>query len=64
MNYMTLNDTNGYPSYSIPKCIIYNENYKTVSAESKLLYGVLIDKIIPDNKNDFIFFQWMIYVKK
>jgi len=44
MNYMTLTDKSALPCFYVPKTLFTSKNYQTVSADSKLLYGLLLEK--------------------
>lgn len=54
MNYFTSRDADQFSFIRVPKELMTNPNYKTLSAESKLLYGVLLDRVGLSRKNNWI----------
>lgn len=54
MNYFTMHDADQFSFIRVPKELMTNPNYKSLSAESKLLYGVLLDRVGLSRKNNWI----------
>ncbi|WP_050739621.1 replication initiator protein A [Acetobacterium bakii] len=54
MNYFTMYDADQFSFIRVPKELMTNTNYKTLSAESKLLYGVLLDRVSLSRKNNWV----------
>lgn len=54
MNYFTLHDADQFSFIRVPKELMTNPEYKDLSAESKLLYGVLLDRVSLSRKNNWV----------
>lgn len=54
MNYFTMYDADQFAFIRVPKELMTNPEYKTLSAESKLLYGVLLDRVSLSRKNNWV----------
>lgn len=54
MNYFTLHDADQFSFIRVPKELMINSEYKDLSAESKLLYGVLLDRVSLSRKNNWV----------
>ena len=44
-DYFTERDTIEYPFYRVPKALITDPQYRSVSTDAKLLYGLLLDRM-------------------
>lgn len=48
--YFTVNDSEHFTFYRIPKLLFTDEIYQTVSTDAKMLYGLLLDRLsLPTN---------------
>lgn len=54
MNYFTMQDADSFSFVRVPKELLVNPKYKNISAESKLLYGVLLDRVSLSRKNNWV----------
>lgn len=54
MNYFTMHDADLFSFIRVPKELMTNLEYKDLSAESKLLYGVLLDRVSLSRKNNWV----------
>lgn len=54
MNYFTMHDADLFSFIRVPKELMTNPEYKDLSAESKLLYGVLLDRVSLSRKNNWV----------
>lgn len=54
MNYFTMYDADQFSFIRVPKELMTNPEYKSLSAESKLLYGVLLDRVSLSRKNNWV----------
>lgn len=54
MNYFTMHDADQFSFIRVPKELMTNPEYKDLSAESKLLYGVLLDRVSLSRKNNWV----------
>lgn len=54
MNYFTMQDADLFSFVRVPKELLVNPEYKSISAESKLLYGVLLDRVSLSRKNNWV----------
>lgn len=43
--YFTVNDSEHFTFYRIPKLLFTDEIYQTVSTDAKMLYGLLLDRL-------------------
>lgn len=50
--YFTVNDSEHFTFYRIPKLLFTDEIYQTVSTDAKMLYGLLLDRLSLYEKND------------
>ena len=50
-NYFTIQESEQFTFYRIPKALFTSSKYKAVSAEAKLLYGLLLDRMGLSAKN-------------
>lgn len=50
-NYFTIQESEQFTFYRVPKALFTNSKYKAVSAEAKLLYGMLLDRMGLSAKN-------------
>ena len=65
--YFTVNDSEHFTFYRIPKLLFTDEIYQTVSTDAKMLYGLLLDRLSLSEKNDwkdehgrvYQYFTWM-----
>ena len=48
--------------YRIPKVLFTDSEFRTLSAESKILYGILLDRVSLSAKNDWIDSQGRVYI--
>ena len=51
--YFTVNDSEHFTFYRIPKLLFTDEIYQTVSTDAKMLYGLLLDRLSLSEKNDW-----------
>ena len=51
--YFTVNDSEHFTFYRIPKLLFTDEIYQTVSTDAKMLYGLLLDWLSLSEKNDW-----------
>lgn len=49
----TVNDSEHFTFYRIPKLLFTDEIYQTVSTDAKMLYGLLLDRLSLSEKNDW-----------
>ena len=50
--------------YRVPKLLITDKRFKSLSCEAKLLYGLLIDRMSLSKKNEWMDKQRRIYEKR
>lgn len=50
-NYFTVQESEQFTFYRVPKALFTNSNYKAMTAEAKLLYGLLLDRMGLSVKN-------------
>ena len=55
-------DAEQYQFYRIPKLLITSDQFKDVSAEAKLLYGLLLDRMAVSMKNHWLDEQNRAYI--
>lgn len=48
--------------YRIPKVLFTDSEFRTLSAESKILYGILLDRVSLSAKNGWIDSQGRVYI--
>ena len=60
-NYFNRNDTRQFAFYRVPKALFTEEKYKPLSADSKMLYGLLLDRMSLSEKNSWIDRQGRVY---
>ena len=61
-DYITVAEIDKYTFYRIPKLLITDDKFKSLSCESKLLYGLLIDRASLSKKYNWIDDDGKIYV--
>ncbi|MDO5546820.1 MAG: replication initiator protein A, partial [Eubacteriales bacterium] len=54
LDYFYGNQAEQFSFYRIPKVLFTDERYKSISAESKILYGILLDRISLSQKNGWM----------
>ena len=54
MSYFTVEDVQQSLYVQLPKALLYEENYKKMSNDSKVLYSFLMDKVLLSLKNNWI----------
>lgn len=54
MKYFTLHDAEQFAFIRVPKELMTNPHFKSLSAESKLLYSVLLDRVSLSRKNNWV----------
>jgi len=62
MNYFSVQDADLFSFVRVPKALLVNPKYKSISAESKLLYGVLLDRVSLSRKNNWVDDMGRIYI--
>ncbi len=62
IDYFTAEEANIFTFYRIPKELFTNPKYKHVCAESKILYGLLLDRNSLSLKNGWIDERGYIYI--
>ena len=60
--YYTYNDAEQFTFYRIPKKLITESRYKSVSVEAKLLYGLMLDRMGLSVKNNWIDSKNHVYI--
>ena len=60
-DYYRLNDKDEFSFYKFPKAL-FNERYKDISNESKLLYTLLYDRLSLSNKNGWYDHSYRLYI--
>lgn len=53
-DYFYGNQSDQFSFYRIPKALFTDEHFKTISAESKILYGILLDRMNLSQKNGWL----------
>ena len=61
-NYYYGNEADQYSFYRIPKTLMTNSHYKSVSIEAKFLYGVLLDRMGLSIKNSWMDADGRVYI--
>ncbi|HEY5557767.1 replication initiator protein A [Acetobacterium sp.] len=62
MQYFTMYDSDQFSFLRVPKELITNEKYRQMSAESKLLYGLLLDRVSLSRKNGWVDDQGRVFI--
>jgi len=62
MQYFTMYDSDQFSFLRIPKELITNEKYRYMSTESKLLYGLLLDRVSLSRKNGWVDDQGRVFI--
>lgn len=52
--YFTANDAEQFVFYRIPKALITGKEYRSISTDAKLLYGLLLDRVGLSARNEWI----------
>ena len=60
-NYFNQNDAKQIAFYRVPKALFTEEKYKAPSTDSKMLYGLLLDRMSLSLKNGWIDRQGRVY---
>ena len=60
-NYFNRNDARQFAFYRVPKALFTEEKYKPLSTDSKMLYGLLLDRMSLSEKNGWIDRQGRVY---
>ena len=58
--YFKLSDAKNFAFYKVPK-VLFEEKYKSVSTNAKMLYGLLLDRMYLSVKNGWIDKQGRVY---
>lgn len=58
--YFKTADTKHFTFYKVPK-VLFEEKYKSVSTDAKMLYGLLLDRMYLSVKNNWIDKQDRVY---
>lgn len=58
--YFKTADAKNFAFYKVPKAL-FEEKYKSVSTDAKMLYGLLLDRMYLSIKNDWIDKQGRVY---
>ncbi len=58
--YFKLSDAKNFAFYKVPKAL-FEEKYKSVSTDAKMLYGLLLDRMYLSVKNGWIDKQGRVY---
>ena len=61
-NYHYLQESEQYSFYRIPKALFENDRYKDISTDSKLLYGLMLDRMDLSVKNRWIDEKGRVYI--
>ena len=61
-DYFTPGEAEQYAFYRVPKLLITGEQFKTLSMESKLLYGILLDRVSLSLRNGWVDEQNHVYI--
>ena len=62
MNYFTVQEVDNFTFFRIPKALFTDERYKNYSAESKVLYGILLDRTQLSKENEWIDEEGRVYI--
>ncbi len=54
LDYFYSNQADQFTFYRIPKALFTDERFKPISAEAKILYGILLDRIGLSRKNNWL----------
>lgn len=60
--YFTANDAEQFVFYRIPKALITGKEYRSISTDAKLLYGLLLDRVGLSARNEWIDEQDRVYI--
>lgn len=52
--YFTVSEANSFTFYRVPKVLFVDDKYKAVSTDSKMLYGLLLDRMSLSAQNGWI----------
>lgn len=58
--YFKISDAKSFAFYKVPKAL-FEEKYKSVSTDAKMLYGLLLDRMYLSVKNGWIDKQGRVY---
>lgn len=58
--YFKISDAQNFAFYKVPKAL-FEEKYKSVSTDAKMLYGLLLDRMYLSIKNNWIDKQGRVY---
>lgn len=61
-DYFTPGEAEQYAFYRVPKLLITGEQFKTLSMETKLLYGILLDRVSLSLRNGWVDEQNHVYI--
>lgn len=61
-DYFYGNQSDQFSFYRIPKALFTDEHFKTISAESKILYGILLDRMNLSQKNGWLDPDGRVYI--
>lgn len=61
-DYFTPGEAEQYAFYRVPKLLITGEQFRTLSMESKLLYGILLDRVSLSLRNGWVDEQNHVYI--
>lgn len=61
-DYFTPGEAEQYAFYRVPKLLITGEQFKTLSMEAKLLYGILLDRVSLSLRNGWVDEQNHVYI--
>lgn len=62
LDYFYGNQADQFTFYRIPKVLFTDERYKSISAEAKILYGILLDRMTLSQKNGWLDEQNRVYI--
>ena len=57
-----IEESEQYAFYRVPKLLFTNERYRNLSAESKLLYGLFLDRMGISRKNGWVDKDGRVYI--
>lgn len=61
-DYFTPGEAEQYAFYRVPKLLITGEQFRTLSMEAKLLYGILLDRVSLSLRNGWVDEQNHVYI--
>lgn len=62
LDYIYSEQSEQFAFYRIPKVLFTNDKYREISAEAKILYGLLLDRVSLSTKNGWVDDQNRVYV--